>query len=175
MRVGCWSLLLLLCEFQCVLGVLVMFLLQMWVSLHLGHKCLRLTVLLGRFFLWWIWSVLPHPFWLLLVESLLNSILEWLLQLVSWDHSLGKFYSSLLLWSSVCLCHWCMLPVCNKMLCPVSISTLLVCVFFMRNWAHWWKEILRTNDCFFLLFVLIEVELCLCGYHYLLFCLLYED
>ena len=30
-------------------------------------------------------------------------ILEWLLQLVSWDHLLGKLFSSLLLLGSVCI------------------------------------------------------------------------
>ena len=55
------------CEVQCVLWALVKFLLWMWVPLHLEHRCSELRVLLGIFFLWWIWSVLRvffDDFWL---------------------------------------------------------------------------------------------------------------
>jgi hypothetical protein len=55
----------------------------------------------------------------------------WLLQLVSWDNLLRKLFSSLLLWSSVYLCHWGVFPVCSKMLGPVYITSLLVYVFFI--------------------------------------------
>jgi hypothetical protein len=59
--VGCLPLL--LCEVQCVLWGLVMFLLWTRVPLHLGQRCSELRVHLGRFFFhWWVWSVLPHIF-----------------------------------------------------------------------------------------------------------------
>ena len=60
-----------------------------------------------------------------------SSILEWLPQLVSWDHLLGKLFSNLLLWGSVCLCHWGTFPVCSKMLGPMYLSSLLVYVFLL--------------------------------------------
>jgi hypothetical protein len=56
-------------------------------------------------------------------------MLEWLLQLSSWNHLLGKLFSNLSLWGSVCLCHWGVFSVCIKMLGSVYISSLLVYVF----------------------------------------------
>ena len=138
LRVGCWNLPLLFCVVQCVFWALSKFLLWMWVPLHFEHRCSELRVLLGRFFfLWWVWSVLPCLFWWFLVESQFYPILEWLLWLVSWDHLLGKLFSSLLLWDSVCLWTWGVFPVCSKILSPVYLSSLLVYVFLLGNWVHW--------------------------------------
>jgi hypothetical protein len=53
--------------------------------------------------------------------------------------------------------------VCCKILDPVYISTLLVYAFLLGNWVHWCWEILKTSDCCFLSFLLLEMELCLCG------------
>jgi hypothetical protein len=81
MRLGCWSLPLLLCffyEYGCPC---------IW-SIHV-----QLRVHLGLFFFWWVWSILSYLFWWILVESRFYSILEWLLQLISWDHLLGALYS----------------------------------------------------------------------------------
>jgi len=97
----------------------------------LVFRYLGLSVHLGGFFLWWIWSVLPHLFLCLLVENRFYSILEWLLQLASSDHSLGKLFSSLLLWGSYCLFLWRVFPVGSKMLGPHWISRLLICVFLL--------------------------------------------
>jgi hypothetical protein len=57
------------------------------------------------------------------------------------------FFSSLLFWGSVCLCDWGVFLVCNKMLDPVYVSSLLFCVFLLGNWVHWGWEILKTDDC----------------------------
>jgi len=102
-----------------------------------------------------------------LVESQYSLILEWLLRLISGNYLLGKLFSSLLLWGSICLCHWGVFSVCSKMLGPLYIFTLLLYVLLLGNWVHWCWEILLTNDCYFLLFLLLKVELCLC-FHLLL-------
>ena len=128
-RVGCWSLPLLLYEVQCVLWALIKFLLGVWVPLHLEYRCLELR-LLGRLLLWWIWNVLPYSFSKLLVERWFYSILEWLLQLAPWDHLLGKLFSSPLIWDSICLWHWGPFPVYSEMLGPVYVSSLLFYVFY---------------------------------------------
>ena len=55
---------------------------------------------LGRFYLWWVWSASPCLFLITLGwKSILFDIrMATPLQLVSWDHFLGKLFSSLLLW-----------------------------------------------------------------------------
>ena len=100
-------------------------------ALHLEHICSELRGHLARFFLWWVCNVILCLFWLLYFGSLFFSQLEWLHQLVSWNHLLGKLFSTLLLWGSVCLCHWSGILVCSKMLSPVYISSLLVYVFYL--------------------------------------------
>jgi hypothetical protein len=75
------------------------------------------------------WMVLP-PLYKIRNESLFYSILEWILQFVSWSHLLGKLFSNLLLWGSVCIFHWSWFPVCSKMLHPLYVTSLLVYVFF---------------------------------------------
>jgi len=99
------------------------------VPLNLEHRCSKLRVLRSRFFFWPVWSVLSYLFFITFCWKLIL-ILEWLLQLISWDHLLGKLFSNHLLWGSVYLCHWDVFPVCSKMLGPVYISSLLVYVFF---------------------------------------------
>jgi hypothetical protein len=138
LRVGCWSLPLLSCEVQCVLWAFIKFLLWMWVLLHLEHWCSELRVYLGRFLLWRVWSV---PLSLcFLIDFCWKLILFYIRmangELVSWEHLLGKLFSSVLLWGSVCLCHWGVFPVCSKMLGPVFVSSLLVYVFLLGNWVH---------------------------------------
>ena len=66
-----------------------------------------------------------------------------------------KLFSSPLLWGSVCIWQWGVLPVCSKIL------GLVVYAFLLRNWVHWW-DILRNSYCCFLLFFILF--LCLCGY-----------
>ena len=105
----------------------------------------------------------PYLFWFPLVESIFYWILEWLLRPnVSWDCLFGKPFSSPLLWGSVCLCCWSMFFVCSRMMDPVYVSSLLAYVLLLGNWVHWCWEILGTNDCCFLLFLLLELELRLC-------------
>ena len=72
----------------------------MWVPLHWSIYVQNWEFILVDFFLWWTWSILPYPFWLLLVENLFYLILECLLQLVSWDHLLGNLFFSLLILGS---------------------------------------------------------------------------
>lgn len=134
---GCSSFPILLHVFQSVLWDLVTFPLQIWMSLHLGHTCLEFRIHLGRFFLYYVWSVLPHTFKEIVVESQLYSIFEWLLQLTSCDHLLRKNFLSILLWGSVCHTHRCVFPICSQILCPVYISILLIYYFLIGNWIHW--------------------------------------
>jgi ABC-type branched-subunit amino acid transport system permease subunit len=67
-----------------------------------------------------------------LFESWFYLILEWLLQLVCWDHFLRKLFSNLLLWGSDCLYYWGVLPLCSKRLSPVYLFSLLVYVFLRQ-------------------------------------------
>ena len=60
--------------------------------------------------------------------------------------------------------YWGEFLVCSKMLGPVYVSSLLVYVFLLGNWIHWYKEILRKSYVCFLLFLLLQVEVCMCGY-----------
>ena len=78
------------------------------------------------------------------------------------DHLFGRIFSSLLLWSSVCICYWDVFPVCTEMLNSVYVSSLLTYTFLLGNWVHWYYEILKTNDCCLLSFLLLEVKLRLC-------------
>ena len=47
-------------------------------------------------------------------------------------------------------------PVCSKMPCQIYISSLVVYVFLLGIWVHRCWEILKTCDCWFLLFLLLE-------------------
>jgi hypothetical protein len=49
---------------------------------------------------------------------------------------LGKLFSSLSFWGSVCLFPWDGFPVSSKMLGPVSVASLLVYVFLLGSWVH---------------------------------------
>jgi hypothetical protein len=49
-----------------------------------------------------------------------------------------------------------------KFMSLISISSLLAYVFLLGDWVHWSWEILKANNCWFLLFLLLEVVLCLC-------------
>jgi hypothetical protein len=106
-------------------------------ALYLEHRCSELRVHLGRFFLWWVRSVLPYPFSQFLVENWFYLILQYLLQHISWDHLLGKLFSSPLLWGTFCFCHWGVFAIYSKMLGPIYVSNLLVYVFLLGNWVHW--------------------------------------
>jgi hypothetical protein len=41
----------------------------------------------------------------------------------------GPIFTCLLLWGSICLCHWGVFLVCSKMLDPICIFILLAYVF----------------------------------------------
>jgi hypothetical protein len=99
------------------------------------------------------------------------SLLEWLCQLDSWGHLLEKklLYSTVF-WGSICLWHWGEFPVCSKRLDLVYLFSLLV---LLGSWVHWCQVILRNSDFCFLLFLLLQVKLRLCGY--LLLALLKEN
>jgi hypothetical protein len=109
--------------------------LRMWMPLNFLHRCSESRVDLGELFLWWVWCVLPHLFWYLLVESQFYFLLEYL-ELIPLGHFLG-FFSQLLLCSCVCRCHWDAFPVYSKMLGPVYLLSLLVFYLFLGNWVHW--------------------------------------
>jgi len=132
-------------------------------TLYLGHRYLELRVHLGGFFLWWIWSVLPSLFWWLLVENWFYLILEWLLLLASSDHLLGKLFSSLSLWGSVCLCLWGVFPIGSRMQGPHCVSSFLIYAFLLGSWDHWCWETLSNSDYCFLLYSYLDVRLCLCS------------
>ena len=100
--------------------------------------------------------------WALILFNIRMAIPACVFSLFAW-----KIVSNLLLWGSVCLCHWGMYPVCCKMLGPVYVSSLLVYVFWGKLSSLMLRDI-KENNCYFLLFLLLEVELCLCGY--LTFC-----
>ena len=57
----------------------------------------------------------------------------------------------------------------SKKLGPVYITSLLVYVFLLENWVHWYYEILRKSHCCFLVFLLLELEFCSRDY-FLLVC-----
>lgn len=70
--------------------------LRIWVFLHLCHGCSELRYHLGGFFLSWVWSVLPHFFWKLLVEGLLDiriAIPAWFLGLFDWKNLSPALYT----------------------------------------------------------------------------------
>ena len=129
----------------------------MWVSLHLGHRYSEFRLSLGRFFLWWIWSVLPHLVWKLLVESLFYQILEWQLQFVSWDHLLGKLFSSLFGWGSVCLCHWDMFLYAAKW----WILYVSLCLS-IKKWSLLMLRDIKDRWLLLPVTLLLEVVLCVC-------------
>jgi hypothetical protein len=62
MKVVCWSLPPLLCEVQCVIWTLLMFLEWMWLSLDLKHRYSELRDPLGRLYLWCVWNAPPCLF-----------------------------------------------------------------------------------------------------------------
>ena len=126
-RVGYWSLPLFLCGIL-VLGFTECFYFFLWklLPLHVGHKCST--------FSWWIFPLMNMKchsslYMIPLVESLFYWMLGWQLLLVSWDHFLGRTFSTLLLWNSACVCYWGVFLACSKMLDLVCISSLLACLF----------------------------------------------
>ena len=122
-----------------------------------------------------------------MVKSWLYSILEWLLQLVSWNHLLGKLFSNLFLWGSVCLLSlkWvsCMqqnakssLPIQSFSLClllgklsslllrDIKEKWLLLPVIFVvrgRNMFLWLSSLGLLKD-YFLDFLESSFPLCWC-------------
>jgi hypothetical protein len=76
------------------------------------------------------------------------------------DWLLGKLFSRLSVWGNVCLCPWGGFPICSKMLGPVCVASLLVYVFLLGNWLHWYLEILTESNYCFLLFLLLELGFC---------------
>ena len=84
-------------------------------------------------------------------------------------HFTWIFFPRFLIWDSVCLCYWDLFPIFSKMSGPDYIyrTQHYICIvslcLFIGNRIHCCWEILRTNDCCFLLFLLLKVELCFCG------------
>jgi hypothetical protein len=129
----------------------------MWLSFHLEHRYSKLRVPLEDF-TFDEYRLPPLSFLITCVWSWFYLILEWLLQLLSWDCLLGKLFSRLLLWDSVCLCPWGGFPVCIKKkscLCSQSIGLYL----FIGELSPliWWK-----SNCCFLLFLLLGF--CSCSF-----------
>ena len=138
MRVECWSFALLLYGVHCVLWALEKFLLWMWMSLHLKHRCSELSILFGRFFSLMNMKCPSLSFLITLGwQSILFDVRMATPAFSFWDHLLGELFSSLLLWGSVCLCHCSGFPVCRKMVGSVYISSLLAYFFLLGNWVHW--------------------------------------
>ena len=133
----------------------------MWVPMHLEHRCSELRFLLGRFFLWWGWSVHSYLFddfcWKLNSSDIRKGTPPCFLGPFAW-----KIVFSPLLWGCICLWHWGVFFVYSQMLGSGYVSSLLVYVIFGRNWFHWSSEILRNCDLCSLL--LLMLFLCLCGY-----------
>jgi hypothetical protein len=72
--------------------------------------------------------VFPILIWLSLAETLFYWILEWLLQLVSWDALLGKLLSNPLLWGSV----WLVTDVCFLLFA----AECWILFTFLESWAE---------------------------------------
>ena len=111
------------------------FLLWMWISLHLEHRCSELRVHLGWFFLWPVWSVLPYLFMKTFGWELILFYIRMTTSACFLGPFLGKLFSNFLLWGSLCLycevvlLHWGVFLVCSTMLDPVYTSSMLVYVF----------------------------------------------
>ena len=123
-RVGCWRPPLVLCEVHCMLWVLVRFLLQIWVPLHLRHGCSELKVHFGGFFLWWVWGVpiFFDYFWLKIyfIECKL-------LQLFSWD--LVKIFPPCTLRSCLSLSLRCVYQMEQNAGSCLIIQSVSLCIF----------------------------------------------
>ena len=130
----------------------------MWVSLHLELSCLELRVHLGEFFFWWVGSVLLHLFWTFGWRSILFDIrmttLACFLRPCPW-----KFFSHPF---TLRECLFFILVSCMQQNAGSCLCILSVSLYLLDNWVYWCWEILGTNDCWFLLFLLLKVELCLC-------------
>ena len=120
----------------------------MWLSFHLEHRYSKLRVPLEDF-TFDEYGVPPLSFLITCVWSWFYLILEWLLQLLSWDCLLGKLFSRLLLWDSVCLCPWGGFPVCIKKKNPAYVASLLVYIFLLGNWVHWYDGKVIVASCYF--------------------------
>ena len=104
-------------------------------------------------------------FWYLLVESQFDSILEWLLQLVSWDHLLGNFFFSAVYFYysevvSVFVTEVCFLYAAKCWVCS-HIQSVGLCLFI------WELSPLMLRDISILLLVIVVVRgriifVCLC-------------
>ena len=159
LRVGCWSLPLLLCGVQCVLWALVKFLLWMWVPLHLEHRCSELRVHLSRFSLWPIWSVLPYLFLITLVESWFLFDISVFLGTICLENCFPTFYSEVV---SVFVTEVGLLYAAKCWVLFMYVS-LLVYVF----WGELSPLMLRDIKEKWLsppVILLLEMEVCLCGY-----------
>ena len=68
---------------------------------------------------------------------------------VSWDHLLRNLFSNLLLWGSVCLCHWGAFPVCSRMY-KECLSLSLRCLSCMQQNAGSCLRIQSVSLCLFI-------------------------
>jgi hypothetical protein len=100
------------------------------VALAFGYRHSELRNHLGGFFLWWVLSVLPHLFWLILVENLFWLDIRMAIPVCFMGPCAWKIFYSPLLWGNVYFWCWCMFLLYRRMMDPVSVSILLVCVFF---------------------------------------------
>ena len=64
-------------------------------------------------------------------------------------------------WGNVYLCCWSRFLIWNKMMVPLFISTVRLCLF-MGNWVHWCWEILITSDLLFPVILILVLVLCVC-------------
>lgn len=146
---GCFPLL--LYEVQCVLWVLEPFFLQMYFFLHLVHRCSELRIQLGR-------SFLITFGWMSILFSIRMATLACFLQLFDWNFFLA-LYSELV---SVFVTEVCFQYAANSGSC-LHIHSVSFCPF-IGNIIPLILRNSRDQLLCFLLFLLWEVELCLCDY-----------
>jgi hypothetical protein len=130
----------------------------MWVPLHLEHRCLELRVSLFPLISMRCSLSFFDILWLKINFILYyNGNFDLFLGTICFENCFPVFYSEVV---SVFFTE-IFFPVCNKMLGPVDISSPLVYII-LGNWVH--LEMLKNSNCCFLLFLLLEVDFCLCDY-----------
>ena len=116
---------------------------------------LRLS--LRGFFLWWI-----EVFLLIFLDNFgwksIYWLLEWQCQLASWDHLLGRTFSSLFVWGSDCICY--LFLECKEMLDLVLISSLLALCSFIDEFSSLILKNIKDR------WLVVPVMFGFCSWHY---------
>ena len=118
---------------------------------------LRLS--LRGFFLWWI-----EVSFLIFLDNFgwksIYWLLEWQCQLASWDHLLGRTFSSLFVWGSDCICYWGRFLECKEMLDLVLISSLLALCSFIDEFSSLILKNIKDR------WLVVPVMFGFCSWHY---------